>query len=194
MKLYKYYVLHIYIMLPAKRTKKRGGSIYMKTVMKKKISIPFNSLGSNLEDILKQKIIKEIEGKCIEEGFIKSGSVSLINHSSAIVDGINCIFEIMFNALVCRPVDGMKFKCIVKNITKAVIRAETNEKKSPVVVFIARDHNYSNKYFSTVKTDQIITIRVIGIRYELNDEYISILAELIEPKKKAKKEKIKLSQ
>ena len=107
-------------MLPAKRTKKRGGSIYMKTVMKKKISIPFNSLGSNLEDILKQKIIKEIEGKCIEEGFIKSGSVSLINHSSAIVDGINCIFEIMFNALVCRPVDGMKFKCIVKNITKVL--------------------------------------------------------------------------
>ena len=44
-----------------------------------------------------------------------------------------------------------------------------------------------------MKQDQIITIKVIGIRYELNDEYISILAELVEPKKKSKKEKIKLN-
>jgi DNA-directed RNA polymerase subunit E'/Rpb7 len=181
-------------MTAVRKKGKRGGSIYMKTVMKKKISIPFNSLGSNLEDTLKQQIIREIEGKCIEEGFIKNNSISLISHSSALVDGVNCVFEILFNALVCRPVDGMKFKCIVKNITKAGIRAETNEKTSPVVVFIARDHNYSNKYFSTVKQDQIITIKVIGIRYELNDKYISILAELIEPKKKHKKEKIKLSE
>ena len=165
-------------MLPAKRTKKRGGSIYMKTVMKKKISIPFNSLGSNLEDILKQKIIKEIEGKCIEEGFIKSGSVSLINHSSAIVDGINCIFEIMFNALVCRPVDGMKFKCIVKNITKAGIRAEINENKTPMVIFVARDHNINNKIFNEIKMDQKIKVRIIGTRFELNDEYISVIGEL----------------
>ena len=60
-------------------------------------------------------------------------------------------------------------------------------------MFIARDHNYANKYFTKVKQDQIITIKVIGIRYELNDEYISILAELVEPKKKSKKEKIKLN-
>lgn len=180
-------------MLAGKKRGKRGGSIYMKTIMKRKISIPFNSLGSNLEDILKQQIIKEIEGKCIEEGFIKRNSISLISHSSALVEGINCNFEILFNAMVCRPVEGMKFKCIVKNITKAGIRAETNETKSPVVVFIARDHNYANKYFTKVKQDQIITIKVVGIRYELNDEYISILAELVEPKKKSKKEKIKLS-
>ena len=45
-------------MLAGKKRGKRGGSIYMKTIMKRKISIPFNSLGSNLEDILKQQIIK----------------------------------------------------------------------------------------------------------------------------------------
>ena len=68
-------------MLAGKKRGKRGGSIYMKTIMKRKISIPFNSLGSNLEDILKQQIIKEIEGKCIEEGFIKRNSISLISNS-----------------------------------------------------------------------------------------------------------------
>ena len=43
-------------MLAGKRKGKRGGSIYMKTIMKRKISIPFNSLGSNLEDILTQQM------------------------------------------------------------------------------------------------------------------------------------------
>ena len=173
--------------------KKKGGSIYMKTIMTKKISIHFNSLGNNLEQILSEQIRREIEGKCIEEGFIKKGSISIINHSSAFVDGVNCIFEIMFSAMVCRPVEGMKFKCLVKNITKAGIRAETNEKNSPVVIFIARDHNYANKYFSEITVDDIINVKVVGIRYELYDIYISILAELIEPKKKVKKQKIKLN-
>ena len=36
--------------------KKKGGSIYMKTIMTKKISIHFNSLGNNLEQILSEQI------------------------------------------------------------------------------------------------------------------------------------------
>ena len=37
--------------------------------------------------------------------------------------------------------------------------------------------------FSNVKENEEINVRVIGQRYELNDKYISIIAELL-PKKK----------
>ena len=38
-------------------------------------------------------------------------------------------------------------------------------------------------YFSNVKENDDIKVRVIGQRFELNDKYISILAELIDPQK-----------
>ncbi len=93
------------------------------------------------------------------------------------------MFTITFECLVCRPVEGLRFKCVVKNVTKAGIRAETNEPISPVIVFIARDHHHNIKAFSKLKENDEINVRVIGIRYELNDKYISVIAEYVEPKK-----------
>ena len=86
--------------------------------------------------------------------------------------------------MICCPVEGMLIQCIAKNITKAGIRAESAEETpSPVVVFITRDHHYMIEYFSKVEEDDKILVRVIGQRFELNDKYISIIAELVEPKK-----------
>ena len=85
----------------------------------------------------------------------------------------------MFECDICHPVEGQIIKCEVKNITRAGIRAVyTKEKVSPITVFVARDHHYNNEAFLKVKENQEITIRVIGIRYELHDETISVLGEL----------------
>ena len=77
----------------------------------------------------------------------------------------------------------MLIDCKVLNITKAGIRAEyLNEEISPIVVFVARDHHYKMDAFSDIKEDDTIEIRVIGIRYELNDDKIAILAKFIKKK------------
>jgi hypothetical protein len=106
------------------------------------------------------------------------------------VKGSYIIFEIVFECLVCSPVEGMHISCIVKNITKAGIRAETKEEPSPVVIFIARDHHAATSpYFSSVTDGTDINVRVIGQRFELNDKYISIIAELLEPREEKAKRK-----
>ena len=46
--------------------------------------------------------------------------------------------------------------------------------------------------FAKLNEGDEINVRVIGIRYELNDEYISIIAELVKTKKLAKPIKIKI--
>ena len=94
------------------------------------------------------------------------------------MSGINVIFTVNFECLVCCPVEGMNMKVIVNNVTKAGLKCETQEEKSPIIAFIARDHHYKNKNFSKIKVDDEITIKVVGIRYELNDKYISIIGEL----------------
>ena len=88
----------------------------------------------------------------------------------------------------------MELNCIVKSITKIGIRAELNDDYNPFLIFIARDHHYNNEYFNTIKVKDIINIKIIGQRYELNDKYISIIGEFI-PNKRPKiviKKKLKV--
>tara|TARA_B100001063_G_C16768382_1_gene560030 strand:+ start:865 stop:1452 length:588 start_codon:yes stop_codon:yes gene_type:complete len=179
----------------ARQTRKRRDlGIYSKNVLSRKVFLPFNVIGSNIIENIHELLKEKYEGKCCKEGYLKTDSIKILNHSSGIIRGNDVLFDVAFESQICRPVEGMKFKVIAKNITKAGIRAETKEEKSPVVVFIARDHHHKNKDFSKIKEGDQINIRVIGIRYELNDEYISIIAELVKSRKSMKPIKIVIKQ
>jgi hypothetical protein len=67
----------------------------------------------------------------------------------------------------------------VKNITLAGIRAVLNEPKTPVVVFVARDHHFDRPDFTRIQEEEEIRIRVIGQRFEIGDEAISVIGELV---------------
>ena len=75
----------------------------------------------------------------------------------------------------------MIIDCLAKTITKVGVRAEliVDDNISPYVIFIARDHHYNNETFSKIKENDVLQVRIMGQRYELNDKQISIIAELI---------------
>lgn len=165
---------------PISKKRKKDLDIYSSAIITKDIYISIVNVGTNIKETIRVIIVKDIEGKCIPEGYIKPDSVKIMSYSNGIVKGSNIQFQVLFECSVCCPVEGTHINCIVKNITKAGIRAELNETISPVVIFIARDHNYMSKKFSAIQENQPIKIRVIGQRYELNDKYISIIGELID--------------
>lgn len=174
------------------RNNKKFTGIYMKNVLTRKVHMPFNAIGQNIKENIEEYLKKDIEGKCIDEGYIKNDSINILSYSAGDVISDKVLFIVMLECLVCRPVEGMKFKAVVKNVTKAGIRAEIKEKVSPMIIFIARDHHYKSQEFSKVKEGDDINVKVIGIRYELNDKYISIIGELVEKKIKLKRLKPKI--
>lgn len=174
------------------RNNKKFTGIYMKNVLTRKVHMPFNAIGQNIKENIEEYLKKDIEGKCIDEGYIKNDSINILSYSAGDVISDKVVFIVMLECLVCRPVEGMKFKAVVKNVTKAGIRAEIKEKVSPMIIFIARDHHYKSQEFSKVKEGDDINVKVIGIRYELNDKYISIIGELVEKKIKLKRMKPKI--
>ena len=167
--------------------KTRSTGIYSHNIIVRTVWLPFNVLGSNIRENIEQILREKMEGKCMKEGYIKPESIRILTYSSGVVRDKFVQFQVSLECLVCRPVEGQRIKCIAKNITKAGIRAEHNDDPSPIVVFVARDHQYKNKFFSQVKEDDLITIRIIGIRFELNDTYISCIGEIMNPKKKRDK-------
>ena len=160
-------------------TSTAADNIYSRVLINKKVVLKIVNIGTNIKQVLEKAIALQIEGKCIIEGYVKPGSIAVITFSSGVISAADIVFEVVFECLVCSPVEGMILRCIAKNITKAGIRAETNEDPSPVVIFIARDHHYKSDYFSSVKENDTIQVKVIGQRYELNDKYVSVIAELL---------------
>jgi len=161
-------------------------SIYSRSIITRTVVLPITVIGNNLKQTLEEYISFHFEGKCVVEGFIKQKSSKILTYSSGVIKmGVNIIFDVVFECEICFPVEGTILSCITKNNTKAGITAESaDENPSPIIVFIARDHHYSNSQLSEIKEGDKINVRVIGQRFELNDKYISIIGELIKDRVK----------
>ena len=155
-------------------------NIYIKSLLTREVCVKVFNIGTNINDTLERIISSEIEGKCTIEGYIKPNSVKIQSYSSGLIVSDNIVFVIVIECQICCPVEGMTIRCTAQNITKAGIRAQISKENNPVLIFVARDHNFMSSYFNSIQENQEITVKVIGQRFELNDTYFSIIGELIE--------------
>lgn len=168
-----------------KKRKDKLQTVYSRCLLTRKIVLPINVIGKNLDDIIENYIQNYFEGKCIVEGYVKQNSSKIIRYSSGIIErGDKIVFEVVFECDICLPVEGMLMTCSIKNVVKAGFRAEiANEVPSPVVVFVPKEHHYNVQQFNEYQVGDSINIRVKGQRFELNDKYISVIGELVKEKK-----------
>jgi len=169
------------------RKSRKDNKLYTNIIITRKLNIPMLNIGSNLKLNMLKIIESQISGKCIMEGYVKPNSIEIISYSNGIQENETIKFQVVFQCLVCNPSEGQLITCIAKNITKAGIRAEVDDANNPLIIFVARDHNYLSKSFSNTKENQEIVVRVLGQRFELNDKNISVIADLVESKNKNKK-------
>lgn len=155
--------------------------IYIRSLLTQKIVLDYIDVNLELFNKLEHKIKKLNEGKCVKEGYVKNNSIKLLTYSSGELFGDKLLFECVFECLITNPVESMIINCIAKSITKVGVKAElvVDDNISPYIIFIARDHHYNNETFSQIKENDILQVRIIGQRYELNDKFISVIAELI---------------
>jgi len=154
--------------------------VYSNELLTRKVFLTMDQVGQNIKQNLERSISYSIEGKCTQDGYIKPNSVRVNTYSAGIVNNEKVEFQTVFECMVCHPVEDMVIDCKVKTLTKAGIHGEVidNEGNMPVTVFIARDHHFTNKQFGAVDENSVITTKIIGIRFELNDPYICAIGTL----------------
>ena len=163
--------------------------VYSNELLTRKVFLTMDQVGQNIKQNLERSISYSIEGKCTQDGYIKPNSVRVNTYSAGIVNNEKVEFQTVFECMVCHPVEDMVIDCKVKTLTKAGIHGEVidNEGNMPVTVFIARDHHFTNKQFGAVEENSVITTKIIGIRFELNDPYICAIGTLDTETNKKKK-------
>ena len=65
-------------MAHSKRKKSMG--LYMKNIITRRVKLPFQIIGNNIQEIIHHKLRDQLEGKCDKEGFIKSNYIHLISY------------------------------------------------------------------------------------------------------------------
>jgi len=175
-------------------TERKLYGVYMKSILETKVVLAITEIGKTLKQNLEAKIVKKISGKCINEGYIQPKSIHIIKYSAGVVSNNYVEFCVLFDCMCCLPVEGMEIECKCKTITKAGIHAQVidGDGNIPVTVFVARDHHHLDNRFNAIKEDATIRVRVIGVRYELNDPYICVIAKWIEPADAHSKPPIKI--
>lgn len=153
--------------------------IYVPTMVSKRVVLPFTAIGRNIRNVLERHLAHEHEGKCNAEGYVRPLSTQLLAHSSGdLTDHAAVAFEVMYEYQACNPVEGMLITCVVQTVTQAGLQAHIVPEPSPLIIFVSRDHNYSNPRFAKIKAGDEIVVRIIGQHFELNDPAVSVIGEL----------------
>lgn len=151
--------------------------LYHTSLLSRTLSVPISSMGSNIDEVLKDQL-SQVEGQCLEEGYIKRGSIKLVRYSSGVLKGGFVSIQVVFECEVSNPVPGQSFTCVVEHNTRAGIKGRLDSSEKPFVVFLARDHHHHIPNFSEIKENEKIKVTVLGQRYEIHDPTISVIAVL----------------
>ena len=153
-------------------------SLFIKSTIHTTLFIPFGAIGSNIKEVIENELKDRYEGKCIREGFVRPGTIKVLQYSSGVCRGNEIVFEIVYQAFICFPVEGTRITIEITNITKAGIRGKSRDALSPIDVFVARDHHINESEFNNYSVGETIYVEIIGHRFEINDPVISVIAEL----------------
>jgi DNA-directed RNA polymerase subunit E'/Rpb7 len=160
------------------KTMVQNPNIYVNSLIHKRVCVPFSKIGNNMNEYFKRYSENYIEGKCHKEGYIKPFSTSIVSYTTGLLKYDTVLYDVVYSMDICFPYENMEVVCKIKNITKIGIRGIISEDHNPIILFISREHN-ANKNFDDYEEGQVIKVKIIGHRFEINDENISVIGEII---------------
>lgn len=146
---------------------------------------PYEINTNNINGIILSLLKKKVGNKCINEGYVKSDSISIIDRSigkinSSFLDG-SVSFHIRYSAEVCKPNEEDILKAYVSKINDYGLSAKV--KNAPLDIVIPKQLHSNTDIFKKIdkeNANQSIIIKIIGKNYEFNSNKILVIAELLE--------------
>lgn len=143
----------------------------------KKVHIYSKFLQSNMQVPILAQLKMNCEGRCLSEGFIQRNSITILSYSvgrtNYVKGGVD--YDVEFQADVCMPHPGQRFKAPVTLRSKVGIHAET----PPVKILIPRDLHLGKEEFENVVVGDDIEFEVVGSQFKQGDSDIIIIGKLI---------------
>lgn len=159
-------------------------NIFYRVMLNDKVKIEPKYLSKTYRSFIVNKIKSSVEGVCTKHGYVKQGSVEIYKIAPGSIEliGLNgsVVFDVYYYAEVCNPLVGNVVKATVVNMNKFGILAESS---GILEVIIAKNsvsiNHESLALIENVQVGQSVMIEVIGKKFELGDQKISIVGRMV---------------
>jgi len=158
--------------------------IYFHTQIKRRVSLNPRFLDENFPSTIEKIVKRNIEGKCIKEGYVVPKSVIILKRSMGNLNtnqfNGNILFDVIIGAKVCNiPVNSV-IKAKAKKINNLGILAELG----PLMIIVPKEIHNQKDPFKDVKPGMDLELLVVGKTFDLNSKVISVYAKLNSEAKK----------
>ena len=157
-------------------------NLYTTNILDYRYHLSADEFGQDPDEIFLNKLKKEIEGRCIREGYVKIGSVKILGRSlgkinQAYFTGLP-VYDIKFQADVCNPPIGTIIECTVRDETKMGLVCQINDVDNPLDIVIPSQWHFENKKYSMLQPEMKIKVKIARKRHENCDNNIQVVATL----------------
>lgn len=154
-----------------------SNSIYQEKYISKNILLNFSFLEKNIDNAILMDLKKKYENKCIADGFIKDDSIEFVKKSNGYIRNNNMSYisyDVVFKCMICKPLPNLILKVkIIENIKPALI-----VEYHPLSLIIPKQLHKNKSVFNKLKIDDEIEVRIVDIKYKINESEIQGVAVL----------------
>lgn len=176
--------------------------VFTRVLLSDYIKLHPRYLSKDIDVIITEKLKEKVEGKCTKHGYIKKDSIDIYKIAPGKIElvGLNGFVQylVYFYADVCNPLVGSIIKCNVVNINKFGILGEAGfysnaDFVNVLEIIIAKNsiNIVSEVDLENVKIGDEVFVEVLGKKYELGSQKISVIGRVVkgyDVQKKGKKD------
>lgn len=159
-------------------------TIFFRVLLNDRVKLEPRFLGKGFKDHIVKRLKDTYEGKCTKHGYIKGSSIDVYKIAPGNVELISLngsiVYDVYYYAEVCNPVVGSIIKAQVTNVNKFGILAEVQ----PILEIIIAKNSVNiqsdpNVNLEGIKPGDMISVEIVGKKFELNDKKISIVGRVV---------------
>ena len=154
-----------------------------------RISVPDDDpkeVQTSIKNIIEEKLRLKHEGFCNGNGYVRKGSIKLIAKSMGVAENGrftgNFLYDCKVSADVYYPVANslVDVRILRKNAMAAyaVLSAGADDVDEAMQVNIPRDLHLKSPEFEAIEPNQIVKIRILKSRFQINDRFIIAVGRL----------------
>ena len=144
----------------------------------KKLCISCNELDNDIDTLLKDKLVKAVGNRCLNEGYIRGDSINIVSRTIGKINpnhfNGDVYYNVQYEADICNPSKDMVVECIIKNINQMGIMAE----RDCLIIVIAKQLMDPSIDMNIFRIGEKINITIVGSRFDLNDKQITVVGKL----------------
>lgn len=163
---------------------KKQDTIYVKKILNKNITISANELGDDIDKVIKISLDNEINGICINEGYVKPDSTKILMRSAGNMRINNfksvVYYNIKYEVMICCPSENQIIDCLVSEVSKSHITCYIeNIDTSPLNIFLSKQHHIGNEEYPNIKIGDTIKIKIVAKKFEYLDKQILVIGNFL---------------